>query len=83
MIADIADAQVIEITFPYGKSTCTVGQLKATVSQVIETRSRNQEHYDAIEKANTILSTLETFKLDGMKPDNKRGAPKKERKLNI
>ena len=81
MIDDIPDEQVIEITFPYGKSTCTVGQLKATVSQVIETRNRNQEHYDAIQKANTILSTLETFKLDGMKPDNKRGAPKKERKI--
>ena len=47
MIDDIPDEQVIEITFPYGKSTCTVGQLKATVSQVIETRNRNQEHYDA------------------------------------
>ena len=81
MIDDLKPESEIQVLFPYGKYTCTVGDLKETVNQVIETRERNQAHYDAIEKANTVLSTLETFKLDGIKPDNKRGAPKKERKI--
>ena len=83
MIEDLKDDIKIEIDFPYGTSSTTVGQLKKNVNHVLEVRQANQEHYSAIEKANTILALLETFSLDGVKPDNKRGAPKKERKLNI
>ena len=81
LIEDFEDKTSIEIDFPYGTSRTTVGELKETVNKVLATREENQIHYDAIQKANTILSTLETFVCDGQKPDNKRGAPKKERKI--
>ena len=67
-----------EVELPYGIYSSTVEDIAELVNEVVETRKANQIHYDAIDKANTILSTKSCFKLNGEKPSNKRGAPKQE-----
>ena len=70
-----------EIDMPYGTYIGTVKEIDALVSEVLETRASNQVHYDAIANANLILSTKSAFKLDGVKPESKRGKPKQELKF--
>ena len=70
-----------EIELPYGIYSSTVEDIAELVNEVLETRASNQVHYDAIAYANLILSTKSAFKLDGIKPESKRGKPKQELKF--
>ena len=70
-----------EVELPFGIYHATVESIAEVVNEVINTRTDNQKHYDAIEKANTILSTLSCFELNGQKPESKRGKPKSELKF--
>jgi len=70
-----------EIELPYGIYSSTVEDIAELVNEVLETRASNQVHYDAIANANLILSTKSAFKLDGIKPESKRGKPKQELKF--
>ena len=67
-----------EVELPFGIYSSTVEDIAELVNEVVETRKANQIHYDAIDKADTILSTKSCFVLDGEKPENKRGKPKSE-----
>ena len=76
LLGNAKPATKFEIEMPYGIYTGTVAEIDALVTEVLETRASNQVHYDAIEKANLILSTKAAFQLKGTKPESKRGKPK-------
>ena len=78
LLANCKPETIFQVEYPFGVYKSTAKDISETVIQVIETRERNQEHYDAITKANLILSTLDCFTLDGIKPESKRGKPKQE-----
>ena len=67
-----------EVELPYGIYESTVEDIDKLVNEVIATRKANQEHYEAIRIADVLLSTKSCFKLDGEKPESKRGKPKQE-----
>ena len=67
-----------EVELPYGIYSSTVEDIAELVNDVIATRKANSEHYEAIRIADVLLSTKSCFKLEGEKPESKRGKPKQE-----
>ncbi|HUV84572.1 MAG TPA: hypothetical protein VMV86_02635 [Methanosarcinales archaeon] len=74
---------VIKFKAPYGSYTCNWSELKSTINQVILSYNANKVHYESIENAEKILSTLKAFTLDGKKPASKKGKPKAERSVEF
>ena len=67
-----------EVELPFGIYSSTVEDIAELVNEVIATRKANSEHYEAIRIADVLLSTKSCFKLEGEKPESKRGKPKQE-----
>ena len=67
-----------EVELPFGIYSSTVEDIAELVNEVIATRKANAEHYEAIRIADVLLSTKSCFKLEGEKPESKRGKPKQE-----
>ena len=67
-----------EVELPFGVYSSTVEDIAKLVDEVVATRKQNAEHYEAIRIADVLLSTKSCFKLDGNKPESKRGKPKQE-----
>ena len=70
-----------EVELPYGIYEATVEQIADVVNEVIQTRTDNAKHYEAIRIADVLLSTKSAFQLNGIKPESKRGKPKSELKF--
>ena len=74
-MANCPNEAIIKFVAPYGTYSCKWNELKETMSSVILSKNENKSHYEAIDKAETILSTLKAFTLDGKKPKSKKGKP--------